>query len=369
MSVSNLRRQWVPIKGGSCDVRIGHQAIDEASKVISSAVGKPKRALYIRRLGLDGDLALQIRRQVIDAGFEVTDLVVERDEVRNLETVREISEALLAAGVTGDDLCVVVGDADLISVVSHVLGTWCAGTAVVAFPTDEVALLEGALVPRGLDVAGSSEMIAVVPSAKRVMVDSDIAFSEPASEQRRYVHALMVAAAMCGSERDVQTLWDHTADIVAGDETAYVNALIACAKSRGQVVSSTAVAIRQSVTYGRAFARAVSGLVREELPAAELLGEGMRFAARISVGLDKLSVDDMLAQDELLEALGVGSLTCAVEPGELVDALKTESFRRQNRFHVLVPLGLGRVRLTAIADDLLLEHARAWCAAHAVVGA
>ena len=365
MSVTNLRRQWIPIKGGSCDVRIGHGAVDEASKVLASAVGKPKRALYVHRPALEADLALQIRRQVIDAGFEVTDHEVAAVEVRNLETASAITEALLQANITADDLCVVAGDADLISVVSHVLGTWCGGSAVVAFPTDEVAMLEGALVPRGLDVGGSSEMVAVVPSVRRMMVDTDIAFSDPASERGRYVRALMVAAAMCGSERDVQTLWDHAEEVMASDEAAYVNALIACAKSRGQVVSSTAVAIRQSVAYGRAFGQALTGLVREELPAAELLAEGMRFAARLAVGLEKLSIDDMLAQDELLEVLGVGGICCAVEPEALAGALKAESFRRQNRFHVLVPLGLGRVRLTAVPDDLLLEHARAWCAAHA----
>jgi hypothetical protein len=87
------------------------------------------------------------------------------------------------------------------------------------------------------------------------------------------------------------------------------------------------------------------------------------------VGLEKLSIDDMLAQDELLEALGIGTISCSLEPEALVEALKAESFRRQNRFHVLVPLALGRVRLTAVADDLLLEHASAWCAAHAPQGA
>jgi 3-dehydroquinate synthetase len=350
-------------------MRIGYGAIDEASKVLASAVGKPRRAIYVHRLDLDGDVALAIRRQVIDAGFEVVDYVVEGADVRTLGAATKLTEALLAAGITGDDLCVVAGDADLLSVVSHVLGTWCAGTAVVAFPTDEVALFEGALVPRGLDVAGSPEMITVMPSVKRVMVDSDIAFSPVASERGRYVRALMVAAAMCGTERDVQTLWDVAEQIMAGDEAAYVNALIACAKSRGQIVSSSAVAIRQSVSYGRAFAQAVAGLSAEELPAAELLGEGLRFAARISVGLEKLSIDDMLAQDELLEALGIGTISCSLEPEALVAALKAESFRRQNRFHVLVPLALGRVRLTAVADDLLLEHASAWCAAHAPQGA
>ena len=80
-----------------------------------------------------------------------------------------------------------------------------------------------------------------------------------------------------------------------------------------------------------------------------------------SILLDKLSIDDMLAQDELLEALGIGFAECSFGAQELCDALKQEDFSRRNRFMLLVPFSIGQVRFVTIGDDMLAEHARAWC--------
>jgi hypothetical protein len=73
----------------------------------------------------------------------------------------------------------------------------------------------------------------------------------------------------------------------------------------------------------------------------------------------------MLAQDELLQTLGLKTVSCSIEPQAFLDALKEERFLRTNRFMLLVPLAIGRVRMTSVDDDLLVEHASAWCAAHA----
>lgn len=366
MSASKLRRQWVPVKGGSADLRIGYGATDEASAILSQATGKPKRCCIVLYEDTDADLAEELRRQVVDAGYAATFVTIDRTawKVRTLEVAQLIMDAFLEAGITCDDLCCVLGDADLISVASFVADFWCAGTSVCAFPTDEIALLEGALAPRALDYKGARGVIQVAPTAKRVIVDTAFAQSPIESETSAYLRSLMVAAAMCASEREFSALWDRSDDLMAGDEKAYMTQLTACAKGRGQTMGSTAAAVRQAIDYGRLFADVVGALAPEEVAPSVLMAEGLRFSARISVAMEKLSIDDMLAQDELLEALGIGVATCTIEPEALVAGLKEERFRQSNRFMLLIPLAIGRVRLTAVEDDLLLEHARAWCAAH-----
>ena len=98
-----------------------------------------------------------------------------------------------------------------------------------------------------------------------------------------------------------------------------------------------------------------------KVPASVLLADGMRFAARLAVATDALSVDDMFTQDELLERLGVGTTEVPVDPDELVAALRAERFRRSRRFMLALPRSLGRVRLSIVDDDLLAEHVAAWC--------
>lgn len=365
-AVGTLSRQWIPMPGGSCDVRMGEDALGQASKLFKSSVGTPRMCVAVVREDEDADLIEELRRELVDASFEVTLHEVERGDARTLDQATRLFSTFASTHATADDLCCALGDADVLSLAAYVSGAWCGGMSLVAIPTDEVALLEGAFAPRGLAVQGQDNMIAVRPHARHVLLDYGLSLSAFDSEAACYARTLSVAAAMCGSERVFSELWDRADLMVSGDEDALTKQLMATAKARGQALSSTAAAIRQSVDYGHDIARAIARVAPKELPASMLVAEGMRFAARLAVGMEKLKLDDMLAQDELLQTFGIGMVQCNVEPGKLVEALKQERFQRTNRFMLLVPLAIGRVRLTSVDDDLLLEHASAWCAAHAV---
>lgn len=362
MSVGEqLTRQWVPMAGGSCDVRMGHDALVQASSMLSSCVGRPRACLAIVRARIDESTRETLRRQLVDAGFAVTWLEFGDDASNTIEAAHTVAETLANASMTADDLCCVLGDANLISVASYVCGSWCGGMSLVAIPVDELGLLEGAIVPRSLDVGVRHGMVDVRPAAQHVLLDFDFVFSQESGETLRYVRSLMVATAMAGSEREFSELWDRADLLVSGDEETMKAQLLAVARARGQLKSSTAAAVRQSADYGRTFERAVGRLSSEGAPRSVLLAEGLRFAARVAVALDKFSIDDMLAQDELLETLGIGFAECSFEAAELCEALRQEEFARKNRFMLLVPFSIGQVRYVTIDDDMLLEHARAWC--------
>ncbi len=364
MSVSEqLARQWIPMAGGSCDVRMGDGALGQASSMLRSCVGRPRICLAVLRERTDGGVRELLRRQLVDAGFAVEWLAFSDEVSGTVDAAYAVAEALANAGVTSDDLCCVFGDADLISVCSYVCGTWCGGMSLVAIPENELGLLEGAIVPRSLDVGSRHGVMDVRPAVQHVLLDFDLVLSEASSEASRYLRSLMVATAMAGSEREFSELWDRADKLARGDEEALRTQLLAVARARGQLKSSTAVAVRQSADYGRSFEGSVSRLTSGVVPRSVLLAEGMRFAARIAVAMDKFSIDDMLAQDELLEALGLGYATCSIEAHELCEALKQEEFSRKNRFMVLVPFAIGQVRFVTVEDDMLEEHARAWCEA------
>ena len=368
MSVGEqLARQWVPMAGGSCDVRMGHGALMQASSLFRSCVGHPRACLAVVRARIDETVREKLRRQLVDAGFAVTWLSLEDDVSNTIGAARVVAEALANAGITSDDLCCVLGDASLISVASHVCGSWCGGMSLVVIPEDELALLEGAIVPRSLDVCRRQGVVDVRPAAQHVLLDFDFVFSSVSSETSYYVRSLTVAAAMAGSEREFSELWDRADKLARGEEEAMQTQLLAVARARGQLKSSTSAAVRQSADYGRSFENAVSRLSGEDVPRSVLLAEGMRFAARIAVAMEKFSIDDMLAQDELLETLGIGFAECSFGAQELCDALKQEDFSRRNRFMLLVPFSIGQVRYVTVDDDLLAEHACAWCEARRTI--
>lgn len=360
----SLSRQWVPVAGGSCDVRMGYSALEEGSALFKNSVGKPRACMAVVPAGLDASTRELLARQMADAGFSVSWHEVPAQGARTLEEAARLATHMAEERLTADDLCCALGGQDLLSLAAHVCDGWCGGMSLVAVPTSAVAFLRGALSPVAIDVAGSARMLTTRTGARHVLLDYDMVCGERDDEAMRHARVLMVAAATCSSERAFSALWDNVDALMGGDDEAFVGELITAAKSRGKLVSSTAAAMRQSVDYGQTFAYALAGLVPSSASQAELLAEGMRFAARLSVAEGKLSLDDMLAQDELLEAVGAGVLACDVEPKALCDALRQERFAHTNRFMLLAPLALGRVRMLTVEDDVLLEHATAWCDAH-----
>lgn len=360
-----LSRQWVPIPGGSCDVRMGTNAIASASKVLRDSVSKPHTCVIVVRESMDADVVDELERQAVDAGFACRVFVVE-EPVGAVESIPRLAQCFAKARVTADDLCCAVGDVELMSLVSCMCGAWCSSMSVVGVPIDEPAFFEGVLVPQALDVGDTRGLFAVRASIRHALVDLGLMLRDSHDESSRYARALMVGAAMASSEKEFSELWDRAPEIMQDDEDVRGTQLVATAKARGKLAASTAVVVRCGLEYGRTFACAVASLAPSLGPSA-LLGEGMRFCARLSVALGKLSVDDMLAQDELLDQLGVGMVTCDVNPTELLAALKREKGLRSHRTLWEMPLALGRVRLQTVESAMLEEHVRAWCAAHAQV--
>ncbi len=361
------KRQWVALPGGSCDFRLGTNQLDEASPVFKSAVGKPRASVLLALEGEREDALELARRQLTDAGFLVECVTLAQDKpVRTVETACTLLTALGAAGITADDLVVAVGDTDLLSLSSYACAQWCGGVPLAMVPTSQVALLEAPVTPRGIDVGPRERILQVKQAAKHVIFDFDLGLRDEVDEDALMARVHMVVTAMCDSESAFSHLWDRCEGIVAGDREVLCEQLQDTLKLRGKILSSTALALRQSISYGEAFARALMRLVGDDLAPSTARAEALRFQARLACGEGMLDVDDVLAQDELLESLEIPMLQATVDPDELVKAVREERFARSNRFLLGLPRKLGRVRLAAVDDELISEHVAAWCASRAV---
>lgn len=359
-------RQWVSLPGGSCDVRVGAGVIDAMGGIIKGAVGRPRTCALVTGDDASAEIVEQVRRQLTDAGFKVSEVsLAALEQPRTLEGCEKLSEALLACGVTADDLVCAVGDVDLLSLASHVAIAWCGGTPLVQVPTTCTAALVAGPTPLGIDVGGMSEMLTTRPATKHAICDPEVWDLSSDSDDVLMMRALMATSAICDSEPAVQRLWDRADLLVAGEVETLCEQLGDTCKSRGHVASSTSVAIRQSLPLGQTFMRAAARLVGADVPQGLLLAEGVRFQARIAAAMEICSVDDVLTMDELFDMLELEPVVCDVDPEALVEALRQERFARTGRFLLNLPRGLGRVRPSSVDEDLLLEHASAWCATRA----
>ena len=364
------KRQWVSLPGGSCDIRMGTGVLDEAAPVLKGAVGKPRVGLLLAEEGCDEATCELLRRQLTDAGFEVARASIAGGRAaRSLDSVHTLLRSFAEAGLTADDLVLAIGDVDALSAASYACAQWCGSLPLVMVPLGQTALLEASITPRGIDVGSRTRMLSLRPATKHVLFDMGLALPDEAadapSEDALMARVHMVVTAMCDAEATFSRLWDRTDDICGGDKVVLCEQLQDTLKSRGKILSSTALALRQSITYGEAFAEALMHLVGPGLAPSTARAEALRFQARLACGEGLFDVDDVLAQDELLDRLELPMLHAAVDPDELVAAVRQERFVRSNRFLLGLPRKLGRVRLAAVSDERIAEHVAAWCASRA----
>lgn len=357
------KRQWVTLRGSSMDLRVGAGIVDGIAHDISSAIGRPRACALAVEPGAPADLVETLRRGLTDQGFQVHvfDLPA-GEEAHAFSSIEKVFAGLAEAGITSDDLVVAVGHEGSLSLAGASCAHWCGQVMIAEVPLDLASAITSAVTPRGLDVAGRQRMVVLDGTARFEICDLDVLLANSTEEDVLFARAMMVAAAMADSDKAVGALWDAADEVAAGDKCALVSALTECIRSRGKVVSSSSVAIRQSAEYGQTLRRALRAVLGVGEPESALLADAMRFAARLSVAGENLSIDDMFTQDELLERLGLGTVKAAVDADELVAAIQKERFARTNRFMLALPRALGRVRLTAVETETLAEHVRAWCA-------
>lgn len=364
-----IERQWVSAPQSSCDVRVGEGLTTVVGTLLKSAVGSPHLCVLLCGLTVPQTLTQELTRQLSDGGFTPAHIdlaslgVQEPGEACSLTMLTKLSDKLAQLGTTKDDLILAVGTTPELTLAIHLAQLWCGGTNLAIMPLDLEALvctpvtaapLNTQALARALDTHGHAQFVLVDP----LQMDLD-----PTSKASKTAFVYMVSSAVAENEKSFAALWDRAQDLVAGDTQTLITQAIDTLKSRGHIVSSTALAITQSIAYGEQFARALTSLDAQVDPAVAC-AEGLRFAARLSVAQEKFEIDDMFAQDDLLEMLGIDVYKGTLSAEALAQALKKDSFTWSRKFMMLLPMALGRVRLSNISDELLHEHCEAWTQAH-----
>lgn len=372
-----VRRQSVVMRTGSCDMRVGTGALDQLGNAARIAAGKPSRALLVSGDDIDAELTERCSRLLKDAGFAVSLTSVPAGRAaRSIENVMALYQGLASEHVTADDPIVVVGDADVISLAIFAGATWHTGCPVVAVATTLDAVTDVTVTPRPIDAPAAPDMLVARGNARFMIADPSVFVSGDLTNSELMGRAVMVAGAVSAGENSFNELAVRADGVIAAAEDTLVAAILDITKSRARVVSSSALAMRQGILYGQAIGRALERAVESQHPdaarylvdenpgSARLFAEGLRIAARLAAAKqapdDKL-VDFVFTQDGLLEKLGLSEVVCVIEPQALLDCLKAEEFSRSNRFMLALPLGFGRVRLTSVPDEMLLEHLSGWC--------
>lgn len=375
------RRQLLNFGSRTTDLRMGAHAFEELPRLFGGAVSKPCRAFLLAGACVSEDDLLAVRRALIDASYSVTEFSpADGKELGDFACVGDVLAQMGEAGLTAEDLLVGVGDTIACSLASFCAHMWCNGMPCALVPTTLDAMLTCTTQMQPLSAGQSAGgtgnatgtaapfgLVSMTPEISLAVCNLDLARALPV-DANGLGYVRMVAAALTESRKRWDDFGNTIEGIVAGDEIALLDAVCSTANSRLHTVKSVSPSARRAFLYGETTAAALRTCLAEQgvtPPAYLLLAEGLRFEARMATDATGFAVDDMFCQDDYLEDLGVDELTFSIEPERFVEALRAERLRHANRFQFALPKHPGTIRLTAVDDEVLERHARAFLASRA----
>lgn len=362
-----IRRQLINFQNRSVDVRVGLGAFEELSRMFASAVGKPKRAMVVWNAAVSERFGEVVDHALVDAGFAVSQLLLEvSPDGATLSDADVVFGALSAYGITCDDLVVAVGDAATCSVVCWCANQWCGRTECALLPTTLDAMLTVATTMEPLVASGDHALpaIAVRPEPGLVVCNLDLV-READPEDLKLGYAVLVGTMLSSSKSRWNQFSETVPEILAGEEVALVNAVQWSQTARKDVLMASNPSARHALDFGKTGDRTLRvclGNAAAQVPAYQLLSEGMRFEARLAHDACDFDIDYVFEVDDCLEDFGIEELAFDLEPAAFIAEFRGQQFARSNRTMLPLPAALGAIRLNAVDDDVLERHAAAYLA-------
>ena len=362
-----IRRQLINFQNRSVDVRVGLGAYEELSRMFASAVGKPKRAMVVWNAVVSERFGEVVDHALVDAGFAVFQLLLEvSPDGATLSDADVVFGALSANGITCDDLVVAVGDAATCSVVCWCANQWCGRTECALLPTTFDAMLTVATTMEPLVASGDHALpgIAVRPEPGLVVCNLDLV-REANPEDLKLGYVVLVGTMLSSSKSRWNQFSETVPEILAGEEVALVNAVQWSQTARKDVLMATNPSARHALDFGKTGERTLRvclGNAAAQVPAYQLLSEGMRFEARLAHDACDFDIDYVFEVDDCLEDFGIEELAFDLEPADFIAEFRRQQFARSNRTMLPLPAALGAIRLNAVDDDVLERHAAAYLA-------
>ena len=351
-----IRRQLINFQNRSVDVRVGLGAFEELSRMFASAVGKPKRAMVVWNDATSERFGEVVEHALVDAGFAVSLLALEVSP----------AGATLADADTVFGALSANGDVATCSVVCWCANQWCGRTECALLPTTFDAMLTVATTMKPLVASSANALPAIAfrPEPGLVVCDLDLV-READPEDLKLGYVVLVGTMLSSSKSRWNQFTETVPEILAGEEVALVNAVQWSQTARKDVLMATNPSARHALDFGKTgerTLRACLGDAASQVPAYQLLSEGMRFEARLAHDACDFDIDYVFEVDDCLEDFGIEELAFDLEPTAFIEEFRRQQFARSNRSMLPLPAALGAIRLTSVEDEVLERHAHAYLA-------
>lgn len=351
----------------SYDVRIGDAVL---AGLGSSLMKVPEVAAAPHLLVITdanvGPLYLETAKASLKAaGFRVSDVVVPAgEEAKAVAVAGEIWNAMASLGLTRDCAVVALGGGVVGDLAGFVASTYMRGIPFVQVPTTLLAMVDSSVGGKtGVNLEAGKNLVGTFKQP--VYVAACTTVLDTLNEREWACGCAEIAkASVIDSDDFFFWLTDCADALSARDDAVVAEAIARSVVFKANVVAADQTesrGVRECLNYGHTLGHAVETLAGYgTFSHGAAVAEGMRFAARLGVDVAGTPSELVGAQDDLLDALGLPALAWAAPPEEMLAAMKRDKKTRDGQVRFVLPRDIGDWELTAVPDEVILEHLRAW---------
>lgn len=346
-------------------VRLGAGILDDLGENIRQIerFAATQRALIITDSIVAPLYLVRVKAALSRAGFKVTDISVPAGEAsKSLAVAEEIWRAMGQLGLGRDCVVVALGGGVVGDLAGFVASSYMRGVPVVQVPTTLLAMVDSSVggktainLPEGKNLVGSFWQ----PSF--VCADIETLSTLPDREWR-CGSGEIAKSAVVDSDDFFFWLGENALQLAGHNPAITQEAIARCIVFKADVVArdKTEVSgVRECLNYGHTLAHAMESCAGYgTFSHGEAVAQGMRFAAQMAQSELGASTEFVQAQDELLDALGLGGIRIDIPAADLLAAMKRDKKSRNGKLRFVLACDVAQWEIIEVSDETVLEHLR-----------
>ena len=310
------------------------------------------------------------KSSLVRAGYRVSDIVVPAGEgSKSLEVAGEIWEAMAGLALGRDCVVAALGGGVVGDLAGFVASTYMRGVTVVQVPTTLLSMVDSSVGGKtAVNLEAGKNLVGTFKQPAYVCADTCTLQTLPDREWACGC-AEIAKSAVIDSDDFFFWLTDSARALAERDQDVTAEAIARSVVFKANVVAADKTeskGVRECLNYGHTLGHAVEALAGfGTFSHGAAVAEGMRFAARLGEALVGTPHELTVAQDDLLDELGLPSLAWSAEPAAMLDAMKRDKKARGGQVRFVLPRDVGSWELVNVEDAAILKHLEAWASAKA----
>ncbi len=313
------------------------------------------QVVLVTDTGVEEPWGNRAERELLEAGFKVTKVCLPAGEQhKNIQSIEQIWDAALTAGVDRDALVVAVGGGVVGDMAAFAASTILRGLSFGQLPTTLLAMVDSAVGGKtGIDRPQGKNLIGSFHQPRFVLCDVETLTTLPLAERRAGL-AEVVKSAWLDGEESVKMLEERAENLVSGDFDATTEAVRMSVQLKARIVTEDEreTGVRALLNLGHTVGHAIEAATGfAGLRHGEAVALGMVAAFKLAKGLGVATQDQLARMTELLERLGLPVKLDPYLDDKTLDFLGSDKKRKGGKVRFVVPGAPGATRLTPLSLD------------------